>query len=98
MIPLALLIAGTISGVVIVVTIMSPSLILSNSSMSKMILTLPEAVPGLAPRPLTMTFLSLIEESSPAAPLSSHNVVIGLACNKNKLPLSKAHSVSIGSP
>lgn len=48
MIPLALLIAGTISGVVIVVTIMSPSLILSNSSMSKMILTLPEAVPGLA--------------------------------------------------
>ena len=55
---------------------MSPSLILSNSSMSKMILTLPEAVPGLAPRPLTMTFLSLIEESSPATPLSSPNVVI----------------------
>ena len=77
---------------------MSPSLILSSSSMSKMILTLPEAVPGLAPRPLTMTFLSPTAESSLAAPLSSPKVVIGLACNKNKLPFSKAHSVSIGSP
>ena len=54
-IPLALLIAGTMSGVVMVVTIMSPSLILSNSSMSKTIFTLPEAIPGLAPRPLTRT-------------------------------------------
>ena len=28
----------------------------------------------------------------------SPNVVIGLACKRNRLPFSKAHSVSIGSP
>ena len=96
-IPLALLIAGTISGVVIVVTMMSPSLILSNSSMSKTILTLPDAIPGLAPRPLTKTSPKSDASSSPSS-TASPKVVIGLACNKNNMSFSNAHSVSIGSP
>ena len=75
---------------------MSPSLILSNSSMSKTILTLPEAIPGLAPNPLTITLPKSADPSSSG--LTSPKVVIGLACNKNKFPFSKAHSVSIGSP
>ena len=80
-----------------VVTIISPSSILSNSSMSKTILTLPEAIPGLAPRPFTRTFPKS-DDSSPVSSATSPNVVIGLACNKNKLSRSNAHSVSIGSP
>ena len=96
-IPLDLFIAGTISGVVIVVTIMSPSSILSNSAISKIILTLPEAIPGLAPRPLTKTS-PISEETSSTSSTTSPNVVIGLACNKNNSPFSNAHSVSIGSP
>ena len=65
--------------------------------MSKTILTLPVAIPGLAPKPLTRTSPKS-DDSSSSSGLASPNVVIGLACNKNKLPLSKAHSVSIGSP
>ena len=76
---------------------MSPSLILSNSSMSKIILTLPAAIPGLAPRPLTKTS-PISSEASATSSQTSPNVVIGLACNKNNSPFSNAHSVSIGSP
>ena len=96
-IPLALLIAGTISGVVIVVTITSPSSILSSSSMSKTIFTLPVAIPGLAPKPLTRTSPSTLASPSSAG-ASSPRVVIGLAWSRNRCSLSNAHSVSIGSP
>ena len=79
------------------VTMMSPSLILSNSSISITILTLPAAIPGLAPRPLTKTSPKSDASSSSSA-TTSPRVVIGLACNKKSMSFSNAHSVSIGSP
>ena len=96
-IPVALFIAGTISGVVIVVTITSPSWTLSSSSRLKITLTEPDAKPGLAPRPLIKTSKST-SSSSDLSFLESPKVVIGLDCNKNKFPSWNAHSVSWGLP
>ena len=96
-IPVALFIAGTISGVVIVVTITSPSWTLSSSSRLKITLTVPDAKPGLAPRPLIKTSKST-SSSSASSFLESPKVVIGLDCNKNKFPSWNAHSVSWGLP
>ncbi len=96
-IALALFIAGTISGVVIVVTIMSPSSILSSSWIFLIIFTVPEPVPGLAPNPFLITFMSSTSLVSTFG-VSSPSVVIGLDCNINKLPFSIAHSVSCGFP
>ena len=59
MIPSALFIAGTMSGVVITVTSTSPFSILSSSSVFLTILTAPDAIPGLAPNPLAMIILSV---------------------------------------
>ena len=75
-----------------VVTITSPSWTLSSSSSSKITFTVPDANPGLAPRPLIKTSKST--SSSDDSALASPKVVIGLDCNKNKLPSWKAHSVS----
>ena len=96
-IPLALLIAGTMSGVVIVVTITSPSLTLSNSSTPMITVTGPDAIPGLAPNPLISTFKSADSSAPSSSGLVPSRVVIGLACNRNSFPFSIAHSVSIGS-
>ena len=77
-IPLALFMAGTISGVVMVVTITSPSWTLSSSSRSLITFTVPDARPGLAPKPLIMTSSSTSSSPDAASPAFSSKVVIGL--------------------
>jgi len=79
MIAAAFFIAGTMSGVVIFVTKISPSIILPISSISVIIFTFPASVPGDAPIPFNKIFPSISFEDFDS--FFSFNVVIGLACN-----------------
>jgi len=102
--PAARFIAGTMSGVVISATMMSPSPTLSSWSSFRTIRTAPEAIPGLAPSPESSS-----SPSSPvwtcavplpsvvaAAPLSSEMVVMGRDWSMYTSPSKMAHSTSCG--
>ncbi|MPN13156.1 hypothetical protein SDC9_160476 [bioreactor metagenome] len=73
--PAALFMAGTMSGMVMEVTRISPSFTMSRLIESSYITTRPDAIPGLAPRPVTITSLP----ASIFSPFPPPMAVMGLA-------------------
>ncbi len=92
----ALRISGTQSGAVMWVTRTSPSTSSAASSREPITRTVPLAIPGAAPSPLTSSLpASAVGPGSPSPPV----LVTGLDCSIQILPASSiAHSVSCGAP
>ena len=94
-------IAGTISGLVIFVTSMSPSLTALVSLMSRTITTRPLAMPGDAPCPSRSATPDDLSDllSAPERGISGRRiVVIGLDWRMKRSPATIAHSTSCGMP